>query len=124
MPVKYLRNYPIKKASKVCQIGYSAQWIKLLYQYRWSYLEVHTTSSFPDDTQSLAAGMVEGYLTADLILMQWENTLASYCSQNHEMCDKLSMFLYENAIFRASQIESKNLDRYWYQVNVVSFFVV
>ena len=85
----------------------------------WSYLEVHTTSSFPDDIQSLAAGMVEGYLTADLILMQWKNTRASYCSQNHEMCDKLKMFLYKNAIFRSSQIESNNLDKYWYQVKLL-----
>jgi uncharacterized protein YcsI (UPF0317 family) len=72
----------------------------------------------PDDIQSLAAGMVEGYLTAEFILMQWKNNLATYCLQNPKMCDKLSMFLYENSIFLSSQIESNHLDPYWYQVLV------
>jgi uncharacterized protein YcsI (UPF0317 family) len=81
---------------------------------------VHTSGSFPDDIQSLAAGMVEGYLTADLILMHWKNTLATYCSQNQEMCEKLNMFLYKNAIFRSSQIESNNVDSFWYQVVVAT----
>ena len=88
-----------------------------LYQYRWSYLEVHTSSSYPDDIQSLAAGMVEGYLTADFILMTWKNTLAYYCAQNKELCDKLEMFLNKNSIFLAAQIESNPLDPYWYQVS-------
>ena len=102
-----------------CTINY-----ELLYQCRWSYLEVHTTSSYPDDIQSLAAGMVEGYLTADFILMHWKNTLATYCSQSQKMCDKLNMFLYKNSIFRSSQIEANNLDPYWYQVLVVPCFVI
>ena len=95
-----------------------------LYQYRWSYLEVHTSSSYPDDLQSLAAGMVEGYLTADFILMNWKNTLATYCTQNKKLCDKLEIFLNENSIFLAAQIESNPLDPYWYQVSGSSLYII
>ena len=52
--------------------------------------------------------------------MHWKNTLATYCSQNQEMCEKLNMFLYKNAIFRSSQIESNNVDSFWYQVVVAT----
>ena len=92
-------------------------------QFRWSYLEVHTSSSYPDDIQSLAAGMVEGYLTADFILMHWKNTLAYFCEQKKEICDKLNNFLYKNSIFLTSQIESNNLDSYWYQVSSCRFIM-
>ena len=80
---------------------------------------MHTKSFFPDEIQSQAAGMVEGYLTADFILMQWKNTLANYCSNNEEMCDKLNTFLYKNSIFLSTNIEAKYVDPYWYQVMVV-----
>ena len=36
------------------------------------------------------------------------------------MCEKLNMFLYKNAIFRSSQIESNNVDSFWYQVVVAT----
>ena len=77
---------------------------------------MHTKSAFPDDVQSRAAGMVEGFLTADLILMHWKNTLAGECSSDPSMCAKIKQFLEENAIFVANGIDSNPQDKYWYQV--------
>ncbi|XP_028400611.1 putative phospholipase B-like 2 [Dendronephthya gigantea] len=85
----------------------------------WSYLEVHTTRGYPDDIQSLAAGMVEGYLTADFILMNWKNTDSGYCKAKPTICTKLNSFLYKNSVFVTSQIESNLQDPYWYQVKLL-----
>ena len=80
---------------------------------------MHTKSFYPDEIQSQAAGIVEGYLTADFILMYWKNMLANHCSDNKEMCEKLNKFFYENSIFLSTNIEAKYVDPYWYQVMVV-----
>ena len=87
---------------------------------------MHTKSAFPDDVQSRAAGMVEGFLTADLILMHWKNNLVSKCAANQDLCDKIKQFFEENSIFVANGIDSNPQDKYWYQVlgNIVFFNVI
>ncbi|XP_046840907.1 putative phospholipase B-like 2 [Xenia sp. Carnegie-2017] len=85
----------------------------------WSNLEIHTSSKFPDEIQSVAAGMVEGFLTADFILMSWQSGLASFCKNNKKTCKKLKKYLQENSAFVTSQIKSKPNDPYWYQVKLL-----
>ena len=66
--------------------------------------------------QSRAAGMVEGYITADLISMHWKNTLAGYCVSDLKMCQKIKQFLDENNKFISSSIDANVHCKYWYQV--------
>ena len=88
---------------------------------RWSILEVHTNSSFPDKVQATAAGMIEGSLTGDLMHKAYQNTLAGYCESDIDFCMKLGKFLGENLKWISAQIANNPEDRYWYQVTCSPF---
>ena len=89
---------------------------------RWTFLQVSTPESrvIIDTATSRAAGILEGYLTADLISMQWQNTLASYCSDEPDFCFQLGQFVGENLSWMKFQITSNPKDAYWYQVSAGS----
>ena len=88
---------------------------------RWSILEVHTNSSFPDNVQASAAGMSEGSLTGELMHKAYQNTLAGYCESDIDFCKKLGKFLGENLKWISVQIANNPEDRYWYQVTCNPF---
>ncbi|XP_023216254.1 putative phospholipase B-like 2 [Centruroides sculpturatus] len=83
----------------------------------WSYLEVHTDPSYSDSFQAYAAGLVEGYLTADLISKHWNNLYLNYC-KNEEYCDKLKTFLQINMDFMNKNIQ-ENKTSYWNHVALI-----
>ncbi|XP_074636174.1 putative phospholipase B-like 2 [Acropora palmata] len=85
----------------------------------WSVLEVHTNSSFPDNVQASAAGMIEGSLTGELMHKAYQNTLAGYCESDIDFCKKLGKFLGENLKWISAQIANNPEDRYWYQVDLI-----
>ena len=49
-------------------------------------LTVSTNGSYDDVTQSEAAGIAEGYITADHIMMYYNATAAGYCDNNSDFC--------------------------------------
>ena len=56
---------------------------------------------------------------ADLILMQWKNTLAGYCATPTVLCKNLTNFLKKNRDFMQKSIDlHAKLDMYWYQVQL------
>ena len=55
---------------------------------------------------------------AELILMQWKNTLANFCSDNSTFCDKLASFIKQNLDYMNTMIEQNEGDPYWYQVKL------
>ncbi|XP_067135392.1 putative phospholipase B-like 2 [Centruroides vittatus] len=85
----------------------------------WSYLEVHTNPSYSDSFQAYAAGLVEGYLTADLISKHWNNLYVHYCKNEKEYCDKLKRFLETNMDFMNKNIQKNKTDSYWKHVALV-----
>ena len=77
-----------------------------------------TNESFADDLQAEAAGMAEGYITGDFIHMHYVNTLAEYCTNEKEYCQKLAKFIDDNNSWKDQQIQqAKSSEKsYWHQV--------
>lgn len=82
----------------------------------WSLLKVSTNGSYSDVQQAVAAGMVEGYITAEQISMAYQNQFAHYCDDKKEFCDKFMAFVSQNAAWIQSQIEANPKSSYWLQV--------
>ena len=70
----------------------------------------------------MAAGLVEGSLTGELMYKNYQNTLAGYCENDIDFCMKLGRFLGENLKWLSSQIADNPGDKYWYQVSDRFFF--
>ncbi|XP_033747259.1 putative phospholipase B-like 2 [Pecten maximus] len=85
----------------------------------WSLLEVTTSEDYDDEVQAYAAGLVEGYLTADFIKMQWYNTIEGYCSEPYTAyCSRLQTYLQQNLDWMNMMISKSNSDPYWNQVKL------
>lgn len=91
-------------------------------QNGWSFLNVITDENHNDQSQAYAAGLVEGYLTTDLMYKFWMNTVDGYCSdpQDADYCARLYQFLDDNRQWIKSQtVQSAATDPYWHQVDLV-----
>ena len=55
----------------VCPFALLRQ-IRPLFVFSWDFLEVETNGDFTDNEQAYAAGLVEAYLTKDLVIMHWK----------------------------------------------------
>ncbi len=66
-----------------------------------------------DQEVAYVAGLMEGNLTGPLMLMQWKNTMANYCTDNPELCSKIDDFIVKNNDF-TQKLDSD--DPYWHQV--------
>ena len=69
--------------------------------------------------QAQAAGLAEGFITAEQISMDWQNTVGVYCDDGSEFCDKLHKFLSDLFDWIQSQINENPTDSYWYQVSLL-----
>ncbi|XP_064392247.1 putative phospholipase B-like 2 [Halichondria panicea] len=85
----------------------------------WATLEIVDLRS-PDSPQKMldqevayVAGLMEGNLTGPLMLMQWKNTMANYCTDNPELCSKIDDFIVKNNDF-TQKLDSD--DPYWHQI--------
>jgi len=84
---------------------------------RWDYLEIFTSIKEDDVMQAYAAGLLEGYVTADLINTHWYNVFQNFCDGRAYLCEKLNEFLWTNKNWVMSQVTEKNgSDAYWHQV--------
>ncbi|XP_048582385.1 putative phospholipase B-like 2 [Nematostella vectensis] len=88
-------------------------------QTGWSYLEVFSNESYSDVLQATAAGMAEGFITADLIHMDYMNKYADYCKNDENFCKKLTEYLRGNEAWRAKMIKNHLNESYWYQVQLI-----
>ena len=71
--------------------------------------------------QAEAAGMAEGYITSELIAMEYDNQYKGYCEPENEFCDNLRKFVKENNDWMEEQIAASPSDKYWYQVIYVQY---
>lgn len=80
-----------------------------------------TTPTFPNEVQAYAAGIVEGYLTRDLIDLTWQNQVKGYCEKPYnKFCTDLRNFLQENINWVKAQIDQERSDLdYWGMVSSV-----
>ena len=76
-----------------------------------------TNEQYSDPVQAYAAGVVEGYLTADLLKKHWHNTVSDYCDGEAQYCYNLKKFLQTNLDFMNENIKFlRSYDVYWHQV--------
>lgn len=86
----------------------------------WSFLEIHDTrgdagGNTSDTDIAYLAGMMEVNLTASLMEMQWQNTMADYCTTNPALCQKVIKFVFDNSAY----VENNDFsDPRWYQVKL------
>jgi hypothetical protein len=72
-----------------------------------------------DSIQAYSSGLIEGYLTWDLIQLQWNNNVEHYCDNETEYCEKLFAFIKTNLNFTQSQVEKyRKTDPYWHQIGL------
>ncbi|XP_046365678.2 putative phospholipase B-like 2 [Haliotis rufescens] len=100
-----------------------AQFINSVNETGWGYLELSTQyeydEKYNDSMLAYAAGLVEGYVTRDLINMHWENTMAGYCDEPYSAyCQRLRDFLETNLNWIRTSIKNNPDDPYWHQVEM------
>ena len=55
--------------------------------------------------QAYTAGYLEGYVTSEILFMQWQNTVEGYCDWIGEnICKKISDYLQENTLWIKKKI--------------------
>ncbi|XP_063387718.1 putative phospholipase B-like 2 [Cydia fagiglandana] len=87
-----------------------------IFKNGWAYLEVSTQAKFTDSQQAHAAGYLEGYLSRDLIWMQWRNILQGFCASRKDLCQMLDDFVDANEEYVLTEAVSHQCEAYWYQV--------
>uniref|UniRef100_A0A0N5AVB9 Phospholipase B-like n=1 Tax=Syphacia muris TaxID=451379 RepID=A0A0N5AVB9_9BILA len=84
----------------------------------WSFLEIETMAEYPPEEQAYAAGVLEGFLTKELIGYHLENTVLHSCENYTIYCDKLHNFMHENMNWIRETLSTKSPnDAYWAQIN-------
>jgi len=86
----------------------------------WMFLEVSTSSSFPDDIQAFAAGYAEGYLTSTSISYYYrEFFLEGLCKEVEGFCDWMKENIDLNEQWVEDMVELYNeKDPYWHMVQL------
>ena len=90
-----------------------------IFEQGWSYIEIETSSKYPDTVQAYAAGLLEGSLTWQLIHHHWYNTIRPQCEEKPAECRKLTRYLRDNTSVirkRAELLEST--DPFWHMVRL------
>ncbi|CAI6362403.1 unnamed protein product [Macrosiphum euphorbiae] len=85
----------------------------------WDYLEIFTSIKEDDVIQAYAAGLLEGYVTADLINTHWYNVFQNFCNGRPYLCEKLNKFLWTNKIGHVPSDRENGSDAYWHQVGLM-----
>ncbi|XP_076756178.1 phospholipase B domain containing lamina ancestor [Xylocopa sonorina] len=90
-----------------------------IFEYGWSFIEIETSSKYPDTVQAYAAGLLEGSLTWQLIHHHWYNTIRPECEAKPTECQKLTRYLRDNtAIIRErAELKAPN-DSFWHMVRL------
>ncbi|XP_069136385.1 putative phospholipase B-like 2 [Argopecten irradians] len=88
----------------------------------WSFLNLTTSADYDNEDQAYAAGLVEGFMTADLIKMQWHNTIEGYCEKPYTAyCTRLQDYLQQNLDWMNMMISKSKYDPYW---NMVKLYLI
>ncbi|KAL7642454.1 UNVERIFIED_CONTAM: hypothetical protein RMT77_007015 [Armadillidium vulgare] len=98
-----------------------ARFFDSIFEDGWSYLEVETSSAYPDSIQSYAAGFSEGYIASPLIYNSWRNTQEGFCEwKGQEYCENLREFLNKNIDWMNFEIREKRFTSpIWHHVELI-----
>ena len=76
-------GFEVLKQRPVSDVSAYVEFSDKLKSTGWTELTVITNASFSDVDQARAAGIGEGYATADRIVESWTNTMGRYLSLIH-----------------------------------------
>ncbi|KAH6925054.1 hypothetical protein HPB50_000214 [Hyalomma asiaticum] len=83
----------------------------------WAFLQLETNGDAKDEVQAYAAGVLEAYLTRQLIEYHWTNMFGGYCDSQPEYCRKLEEFMAENNKYsREQQHLRRDNESFWNMV--------
>ncbi|XP_054155881.1 putative phospholipase B-like 2 [Oppia nitens] len=98
-----------------------AHFVDTIQQNGWSKLELHTNQHWPDSYQAYYAGLIEGYLTHQLITDHYFNKLDGYfTADDDEYKQKLQDFVEKNIKFMTTMLTTAN-NPYWHCVGLVLY---
>ncbi|KZC13268.1 PREDICTED: putative phospholipase B-like lamina ancestor [Dufourea novaeangliae] len=90
-----------------------------IFEHGWSYIEIETSSKYPDTVQAYAAGLLEGSLTWQLIHHHWYNTIRAECEAKTAECQKMTQYLRDNtAIIRERAELLDSTESFWHMVRL------
>nr|XP_031844295.1 putative phospholipase B-like lamina ancestor isoform X2 [Nomia melanderi] len=90
-----------------------------IFEHGWSFIEIETSSKYPDTVQAYAAGLLEGSLTWQLIHHHWYNTVRAECEKKVAECRKLTRYLRDNtAVIRERAELLESTDPFWHMVRL------
>lgn len=116
--MKWLKLIMSRKSTKLGKISSFDFGFDLLIFGSWAFLEIHTNASSSNIDQVLAAGYLEGSITADLIYMAWYNNIKGYCDGRKDFCVRLYWYLKDNVEWMGQNVKKfGDSDEYWHQVD-------
>ncbi|CAG2118292.1 unnamed protein product, partial [Medioppia subpectinata] len=65
------------------------------------------------------SGLLEGYVTGELIHMSYLNTIDGFCAKRKQFCDALKHFHETNTAFINTMIKNHANDDYWHQLGLI-----
>jgi len=85
----------------------------------WALLQLHTKDTVSDVIQAFGAGYLEGWVTRDLIFLQYRNTIVGRCDGKQGLCDKIRKWVRDNTDWVRKKLEvARRKDEYWHQVGL------
>ncbi|XP_063216557.1 putative phospholipase B-like 2 [Bacillus rossius redtenbacheri] len=86
----------------------------------WAVLGVQTNEALADELQAYSVGLLEGFLTADLIHMYWWNTMRGFCDGREEVCARVQDYLRTNQRWVEDMVANhSSTQAYWHQVDLI-----
>jgi hypothetical protein len=97
----------------------TANYTNMINQTGWAYLDLATNDIWPDKLQAFGAGYIEGYLTSEVLSMQYQNTVVGQCEGKEKVCQKVADWMEANHKWIRSKIKKDGKkSRYWHQVSL------
>ena len=75
--------------------------------------------SYLPSLQARAAGYLEGWVTRDLVRMQYLNTIVGRCDGKEALCQRISDWVGQNTLWVRARIEElRRKEAYWHHVGL------
>jgi hypothetical protein len=112
-------NFTILKGRSMDEVAWGS-YSDLIHETGWGLLDVHSSPSFDGETQSFAAGFLEGYLTHERIAHSVQNTWGiDFPGATGSVPDEVRSFIEANNAWMRGQIASNPHDDYWRMLSML-----
>eukprot|EP01088_Endostelium_zonatum_P017361 TRINITY_DN508_c1_g1_i1.p1 TRINITY_DN508_c1_g1~~TRINITY_DN508_c1_g1_i1.p1 ORF type:complete len:545 (-),score=115.19 TRINITY_DN508_c1_g1_i1:56-1690(-) len=116
--VSYDGNYHFKEGIDRLAVAYG-EYVDEIQKDGWGKLHITTNAQYGDDIQLRAAGILEGYLTADRIYQHYTNLLPVFFPNGQMTASVKNWFEAQNTWIRSEIKNNAHSDPYWGQVSAI-----